>query len=196
MKHLGPAVRGTPDAARHARVRARHRRRQPDAARPGPQARRAAGLGFARDLRIRLRARRPRLARGPRRTRRGARRMRRDACRLLHPALTMAHERARRKAGTPRRTRNGRRTSRASKTCGPIAARGSARRGPWLFGEYSVADAMYAPVVLRFRTYGAAAARRPRPIPGHRARRRAPARMAAAARRPRAGPSNHPKSGD
>jgi glutathione S-transferase len=28
--------------------------------------------------------------------------------------------------------------------------------GPWLFGTYSVADAMYAPVVLRFRTYGAA----------------------------------------
>ena len=27
--------------------------------------------------------------------------------------------------------------------------------GPWLFGDYSVADAMYAPVVLRFRTYGA-----------------------------------------
>lgn len=27
--------------------------------------------------------------------------------------------------------------------------------GPWLFGEYSLADAMYAPVVLRFRTYGA-----------------------------------------
>ena len=24
--------------------------------------------------------------------------------------------------------------------------------GPWLFGEYSVADAMFAPVVLRFRT--------------------------------------------
>ena len=30
--------------------------------------------------------------------------------------------------------------------------------GPWLFGEYSVADAMYAPVVLRLRTYGAALA--------------------------------------
>jgi glutathione S-transferase len=29
-----------------------------------------------------------------------------------------------------------------------------ARGGPWLFGEYSVADAMYAPVVLRFNTYG------------------------------------------
>jgi len=27
--------------------------------------------------------------------------------------------------------------------------------GPWLFGDYSAADAMYAPVVLRFRTYGA-----------------------------------------
>jgi glutathione S-transferase len=26
--------------------------------------------------------------------------------------------------------------------------------GPWLFGEFSVADAMYAPVVLRFNTYG------------------------------------------
>ena len=28
--------------------------------------------------------------------------------------------------------------------------------GPWLFGEYSLADAMYAPVALRLRTYGAA----------------------------------------
>ncbi len=27
-------------------------------------------------------------------------------------------------------------------------------RGGWLFGEFSVADAMFAPVVLRFRTYG------------------------------------------
>jgi glutathione S-transferase len=27
--------------------------------------------------------------------------------------------------------------------------------GPWLFGDYSVADAMYAPVVLRLRTYDA-----------------------------------------
>jgi glutathione S-transferase len=29
--------------------------------------------------------------------------------------------------------------------------------GPWLFGEYCIADAMFAPVVLRFNTYGAAA---------------------------------------
>jgi glutathione S-transferase len=28
-----------------------------------------------------------------------------------------------------------------------------AERGPWLFGEFSIADAMYAPVVLRFRHY-------------------------------------------
>jgi glutathione S-transferase len=27
--------------------------------------------------------------------------------------------------------------------------------GPWLFGQWSYADAMYAPVVLRFRHYGA-----------------------------------------
>ncbi len=27
-------------------------------------------------------------------------------------------------------------------------------KGDWLFGEFSIADAMYAPVVLRFRTYG------------------------------------------
>lgn len=27
--------------------------------------------------------------------------------------------------------------------------------GPWLFGQYSLADAMYAPVALRCRTYGA-----------------------------------------
>jgi glutathione S-transferase len=26
--------------------------------------------------------------------------------------------------------------------------------GDWLFGTFSVADAMFAPVVLRFRTYG------------------------------------------
>jgi glutathione S-transferase len=31
-----------------------------------------------------------------------------------------------------------------------------AASGPWLFGSYSIADAMYAPVVLRFATYGVA----------------------------------------
>ena len=33
-------------------------------------------------------------------------------------------------------------------------SRFGASGGPWLFGEYSVADAMFAPVVLRFNTYG------------------------------------------
>lgn len=28
-----------------------------------------------------------------------------------------------------------------------------AERGPWLFGEFSIADCMFAPVVSRFRTY-------------------------------------------
>ena len=28
--------------------------------------------------------------------------------------------------------------------------------GPWLFGRFSIADAMYAPVVFRFQTYGVA----------------------------------------
>ncbi len=28
------------------------------------------------------------------------------------------------------------------------------RHGDWLFGRFSIADAMYAPVVLRFRSYG------------------------------------------
>ena len=31
-----------------------------------------------------------------------------------------------------------------------------ASRGPWLFGEFCIADAMYAPVVLRFNHYCAA----------------------------------------
>lgn len=30
----------------------------------------------------------------------------------------------------------------------------SRRRGPWLFGGFTIADAMYAPVVSRFQTYG------------------------------------------
>jgi glutathione S-transferase len=33
------------------------------------------------------------------------------------------------------------------------ALRRFGQKGPFLFGEFSIADAMYAPVVLRFRTY-------------------------------------------
>ena len=32
----------------------------------------------------------------------------------------------------------------------------SAGDGPWLFGRFSIADAMFAPVACRFRTYGVA----------------------------------------
>jgi len=35
-----------------------------------------------------------------------------------------------------------------------ITAIWAAAKGPFLFGEFTAADAMYAPVVLRFRTYG------------------------------------------
>lgn len=56
----------------------------------------------------------------------------------------------------------------ASKALTPAAAQDVARveqiwldcreryaaEGPWLFGAFSIADAMYAPVVLRFHTYG------------------------------------------
>ncbi|MGH1463342.1 MAG: glutathione S-transferase family protein [Neptuniibacter sp.] len=36
---------------------------------------------------------------------------------------------------------------------GTLRERYSAK-GPWLFGNFSIADVMYAPVVLRFKTYG------------------------------------------
>ena len=44
---------------------------------------------------------------------------------------------------------------RASRRCGPIAARGlrKAKGGPFLFGRFGAADAMYAPVVSRLHTY-------------------------------------------
>jgi glutathione S-transferase len=32
---------------------------------------------------------------------------------------------------------------------------GAAAGGPWLFGDFSIADAMFAPVIFRFQTYGA-----------------------------------------
>jgi glutathione S-transferase len=36
-----------------------------------------------------------------------------------------------------------------------FASRHGSHSGPWLFGAYSAADAMYLPVALRFSTYGA-----------------------------------------
>ena len=37
-----------------------------------------------------------------------------------------------------------------------IWAQGRAENGPWLFGEFSIADCFYAPVVMRFKTYAEA----------------------------------------
>lgn len=35
-------------------------------------------------------------------------------------------------------------------------------RGPWLFGDFSIADCMFAPVVFRFHTYGVSVSERSR----------------------------------
>ena len=45
------------------------------------------------------------------------------------------------------------RTSEVDKDIARIGAIWTEAKGPFLFGEFTAADAMYAPVVLRFRTY-------------------------------------------
>ena len=67
-------------------------------------------------------------------------------------------------------------------------------RGPWLFGDYSVADAMYAPVVLRLRTYGAQLRRVLGRLCRHGAGRCAPAGVDARLRPRSPGRSNIRKS--
>ena len=54
------------------------------------------------------------------------------------------------------RRRGARRTCGASTPCGQIVARRFGAGGPFLFGAFGAADAMYAPVVSRFHTYGVA----------------------------------------
>ena len=46
------------------------------------------------------------------------------------------------------------RTLEVEKDIARISAIWAEAKGPFLFGEFTAADAMYAPVVLRFRTYG------------------------------------------
>ena len=46
------------------------------------------------------------------------------------------------------------RTSEVEKDITRISAIWAEAKGPFLYGEFTAADAMYAPVVLRFRTYG------------------------------------------
>ena len=90
---------------------------------------------------------------------RGARAVARAACAEMHSGFSIlrsqwpmnARATGRRTAHNPERSAD---IARIESLWGECRARFGAD-GPWLFGEFSVADAMYAPVVLRLRTYGA-----------------------------------------
>ena len=127
---------------------------------PRPQAagwRRGAGMGFAGHRRIsgRDRARGAAVAGRPGRAGACARRSRRRCI----PASGRCASICRWRFSTACRIRTTRRPiprSPASRRCGANAASAGARAGggPFLFGRWSIADAAYAPVVTRFRTYG------------------------------------------
>lgn len=90
---------------------------------------------------------------------REARAVARSACAEMHSGFSIlrsqwpmnARATGRRTAPSPERTAE---IARIENLWADCRARFGAG-GPWLFGDYSVADAMYAPVVLRLRTYGA-----------------------------------------
>jgi glutathione S-transferase len=90
---------------------------------------------------------------------RDARAVARAACAEMHSGFSIlrsqwpmnARATGRRTAPNPERSAE---ISRVEKLWDECRSRFGAG-GPWLFGEYGVADAMYAPVVLRLRTYGA-----------------------------------------
>ena len=69
--------------------------------------------------------------------------------RSLWPMNSRAHNR--RVPPTPALTAD---VERVEEIWADCRARFGAEGSPWLFGEYSIADAMYAPMVLRFNTYG------------------------------------------
>src|SRR6185503_7246481 len=104
-----PAIHRARVVARYAGIRTRHRRHQPDAARAGARSRQPANLGFARHLRVRLRTRRARLARGSRGARHGTRGLGGNAFRVRDAALAMADERARHRTAHATRRRPRRR---------------------------------------------------------------------------------------
>ena len=91
---------------------------------------------------------------------RDARAMARSACAEMHAGFSIlrsqwpmnARATGRRTASNPERAAEITRIEFLWNECRTRFGAG----GPWLFGEYTVADAMYAPVVLRLRTYGAA----------------------------------------
>jgi glutathione S-transferase len=90
---------------------------------------------------------------------RDARAIARAACAEMHSGFSIlrsqwpmnARATGRRTAPNPERSAE---ISRVEKLWDECRSRFGAG-GPWLFGEYGVADAMYAPVVLRLHTYGA-----------------------------------------
>jgi glutathione S-transferase len=92
-------------------------------------------------------------------TSREARAVARSACAEMHAGFSIlrsqwpmnARALGRRTAANPERDADIRRIEELWADC----RHRFGAAGPWLFGEYSVADAMYAPVVLRLRTYGA-----------------------------------------
>jgi glutathione S-transferase len=90
---------------------------------------------------------------------RGTRATARSVCAEMHSGFSIlrsqwpmnARATGRRTAANPERSADVARIEQLWADCRARSGGG----GPWLFGEYSVADAMFAPVVLRFRTYGA-----------------------------------------
>jgi glutathione S-transferase len=90
---------------------------------------------------------------------RAARAVARAVCAEMHAGFSIlrsqwpmnARALGRRTAGNPERTADVARIEDLWADCRRRFGDG----GPWLFGDYTVADAMYAPVVLRLRTYGA-----------------------------------------
>ena len=89
---------------------------------------------------------------------RDARALARAACAEMHAGFSMlrsqwpmnARATGRKTAPNPERTAEIARIQDLWEECRARFGSG----GPWLFGEFSAADAMYAPVILRLRTYG------------------------------------------
>ena len=86
-------------------------------------------------------------------TRDGPQRLGGDAFRLCRSALQWGMNLRRPKAHKPL-TEAGQKQAAASSKSGAIAGRRFGKGGPFLFGGFTAADAMYAPVVTRFDTYG------------------------------------------
>ena len=157
LQHFGFAVPRDQAAAGHAGVPRADRRSTRGAARARADRRRAAHLGLAGDRRVPEReGRRTRLAG---RLRCCGRMRARSAPRCIRASLALRQTWSMHAIGSnpdvplPPAGRERRRAHRGD--LGRLPDDSTPRRGPWLFGEFSIADAMYAPVVLRFNHYGA-----------------------------------------